>query len=1061
MNHENQKIPCSGIYPNRDKRLLKRHLSVLFLLACGIFPAHAVSLNTAADEVAIIQQQQLTVSGRVTNTDVPAQPIAGVSITVKGADRGTTTDEDGRYSIKANRGDVLVFSFVGYRTYEYTVIRNVEAQNITLVAESGVLDEVVVVGYGTQRKAHLTGSVGTVTASDLEGRPIASLGTGLQGLVPGLTVVNATAAPGQHSNALNIRGYSTWGNSAPLIVVDGVPSGNINILNPDDIESVSVLKDAAAASMYGVRGSNGVILITTKKGRSGSPTISYTGYLGSVTPTATPEMVNSLDYMTLLNEALVNVGATPEYDPNGPVDYFETVRNGSDPNFFANTDWIDEILRKSAGRSANNLSINGGTEETNYYISYGNLNEGGLITGENFQGNRHNVRARLSTRLLDRLNLDMNMGYVDRRYSGTGNDASNGTGPLYWALQMSPLAPVRFTTGNWATANDMPNPVAVATDGGMNQFNSQEFTGNFAASFEVINGLTLKGQYGLIRSNSRRDILRSTIRYYHPVDETVMFQTNDPNFASSTDYTGDYQTFIGTAEYKKTLGNDHDVTGLLGYSLERSLGTQFAASRQNIPIDMPSFSLGTDNIQNSASGSSNALMSMFGRANYAYKDKYLAEVNFRRDGSSRFAPEHRWHTFGSVSVGWSISEENFFEGIRHIIQLAKIRASYGSQGNDNVGDFPYLSQLAVVQPGAMMPIGNQPIVGFRHTVAANYLVTWESATKRNIGLDLTMLNQRLTFTGELFRNQTNDLLINPILPSVFGYRTNFPPENAGKIENKGWEVQLGWRDRSENFRYGFNFNLSDVKNKVLEMGNAAANLGTQVRLVGHPLNAFYGHVAKGLGQEADFNYDPVTRRYSANFPIFPGDMMAPGDIIYENIDDSNDVIDLNDRQVIGSNIPRYTFGLRGDFGYKAFDMSFFLQGVGKADGYISGTGRHAFTNVAARIPQTIHLDRWTKDNPNASYPRLAYMLDHNTRFSTYWLEDASYLRLKNIQVGYTLPQSLSSQLRISKARLYFSAENVFTLTDYFYGYDPEVTVSSGGYYPQVKTFTFGINVNLQ
>ena len=245
------------------------------------------------------------------------------------------------------------------------------------------------------------------------------------------------------------------------------------------------------------------------------------------------------------------------------------------------------------------------------------------------------------------------------------------------------------------------------------------------------------------------------------------------------------------------------------------------------------------------------------------------------------------------------------------------------------------------------------------------------------------------------------------------------------------------------------------------MGNAAANLGTQVRLVGHPLNAFYGHVAKGLGQEADFNYDPVTRRYSANFPIFPGDMMAPGDIIYENIDDSNDVIDLNDRQVIGSNIPRYTFGLRGDFGYKAFDMSFFLQGVGKADGYISGTGRHAFTNVAARIPQTIHLDRWTKDNPNASYPRLAYMLDHNTRFSTYWLEDASYLRLKNIQVGYTLPQSLSSQLRISKARLYFSAENVFTLTDYFYGYDPEVTVSSGGYYPQVKTFTFGINVNLQ
>lgn len=1039
-------------YGGGNDRRKSIYIAVL-LLFMGMFSVHGSSLRT------ILSQDELTVSGRVTNTDVPPQPINGVSVLVKGGNKGVSTNSDGRFSINAKRGDVLVFSYVGYEQQEYTVTRSVEGQSIVLVAETGMLDEVVVVGYGTQRKAHLTGSVSTVTASDLEGRPIPSLGTGLQGLVPGLTVVNATAAPGQHSNALNIRGVSTWGNASPLVVIDGVPGGSINILNPDDIESVSVLKDATAASIYGVRGSNGVILITTKKGRSGSPSISYTGYMGMVTPTALPQMVNSYDYITLLTEAQQNVGITPDYLP---VEDFQTiVRDGSDPDFFSDTNWINEIFRKGAERSAHNLSVNGGSESANYFLSYGNLNEGGLLTGENFQGKRHNIRARMNLTVLDRLRIDANAGYVDRNYTGTGNDASNGTGPLYWAMQMSPLVPVRFTTGNWATGNDMPNPVAVATDGGANHFQSQEFTGNISASLEVLTGLTLKGQYGLVRSNSSRDILRSTVTYFHPTDNSVMFQTNAPNFASATDYTGNYQTFIGTAEYKRTLGEDHDVTGLLGYSLEKTVGTQFSASRQDIPIDMPAFHLGLSNIQNSASGNMNALMSLFGRANYAYKDRYLTEVNFRRDGTSRFAPEQRWHTFASVSLGWAFSEESFFDGLRDVVQLAKIRASYGTQGNDNTGsDFPYLSQLTAVQPGSMMPIGNELLTGFRHTVAANYYVTWESATKRNIGLDLTMLNRRLTFTGELFSNQTNGLLLAPVLPSVFGYRTNFPPENAGKIENKGWEIQLGWRDNINDFRYGINANLSDVRNKVLEMGNSAANLGTQVRLEGHPLNAFYGLIAEGLAQEADFDYNPVNGRYTAHFPVFTGDIIAPGDIRYRDVDESGAISD-DDREVIGSNIPRYTFGFRGDMGYKNFDLSFFLQGVGRADGYISGPGRHAFASVAERIPQTVHLDRWTPDNPNASYPRLAYLLEHNARFSTYWLEDASYLRLKNLQVGYTLPENLTSRARISRARIYFSADNLFTLTDYFYGYDPEVTVSRGGYYPQVKTYTFGINVNLQ
>lgn len=1029
-----------------------------FLFLMGISIIHAPAY--AGWENALIFQSDttLTVAGRVTNNDVPAQPISNVTVAIKGSTAGTTTDTEGRYSINAKRGDVLVFSYVGYEQQEYTVTRSETSQNIVLVAATGVLDEVVVVGYGTQRKQHMTGSVSTVTASDLEGRPIPSVGTGLQGLVPGLTVVNATGAPGQHSNQLNIRGVTTWGNSSPLVVIDGVPNGNINILNPDDIESISVLKDAAAASIYGVRGSNGVILITTKKGRSGSPSISYTGYVGAVTPTALPQMVNNVDYMNLINEALRNTRQPVRFTD----EEIEIARSGSDPNFFANTNWVDEIYRKSAGRSAHNLSLNGGTESTNYYLSYGSLNEGGLLTGENFNGKRHNVRARINTTLFDRLRVDANLGYVDRNYSGTANGTSSGGGPIYSAMQAHPLIPVRFTTGNWGTNNDLSNPVALASDGGTNDFKSQEFTGNISASLEVIDGLTLKGQYGLVRSNSRRDILLKTIDYIHPETNQITFQSNPINSVSATDYTGDYQTFIGTAEYKRTLGDDHDVTALLGYSQEKNTGTQFGGSRQNIPVDFPALNLGADNIQNTASGNQNALQSIFGRANYAYRDRYLAEVNFRRDGSSRFAPDLRWNTFASASVGWAFSEERFFDDLRHIFQSAKIRASYGTQGNDNIGDFAYLSQLASVQPTGMMPIGNQGIVGFRHTVAANQLVTWESATKQNIGLDLTMLNRRLTLTGEYFINHTNDLLLSPRLPSVFGYGTNFPPQNIGKMENKGWEIQVGWRDNINDFSYGINANVSDVRNKVLEMGDEAANLGTQVRLEGYPMDAFYGLISKGLAQEADFSYNPMTGSYAPlpHIPVFTGDLMAPGDILYRDVD-GDEAITLEDRQVIGSNIPRYTFGFRGDLGYKSFDLSFFLQGVGKADGYISGPGRHAFSSVSAPVPQTAHLDRWTPDNPDASYPRLAFLLDHNERFSSYWLEDASYLRLKNVQVGYTLPENLTSQLRISRARIYFSADNLFTASNYFYGYDPEVTMSRGGYYPQVKTYTFGINVNLQ
>jgi TonB dependent receptor. len=393
--------------------------------------------------------------------------------------------------------------------------------------------------------------------------------------------------------------------------------------------------------------------------------------------------------------------------------------------------------------------------------------------------------------------------------------------------------------------------------------------------------------------------------------------------------------------------------------------------------------------------------------------------------------------------------------------MGKLRVSYGTQGNDKVGrDFPYMPILSPVQMNGNNPIGDQPRVGFRQTFIPNQYVTWESAEKFNVGLDLAFLRNRLTVTGEYYINTTKDILLNPPLPDVIGVGTGYPAQNSGEVQNKGWELVVGWQDQVGDFQYRATANLSDVRNKVTKLENYATNLGDRVRLEGHPLDAFYGFIAERIAQYDDF--DLVDGNYIPKFPYQSGDIVGPGDLIYRpSSPDDTEITVGKDRHILGSDIPRYTYGFRGDLAWKGIDFSFFIQGVGKADGFLTGSARHPFINNSA-MPQEIHLDRWTPENPDASYPRFVYMRTHNTRLSSYWIEDASYLRLKNIQLGYSLPKRWLEGSKLGKVRVYASADNLFTKTDFFYGYDPEVpTGNSGGYYPQVKTFVFGINVNLQ
>ncbi|HSJ68261.1 MAG TPA: TonB-dependent receptor [Anditalea sp.] len=1039
-------------------RSSKRYLLLLFAMI-SIWPhlsygtnfpeaalPHSMSnLHLTEDLVFSFQESQITGVVR----DAEGQPLPGATVVLKGTTRGTVTDLDGRFTISTEGSSqpVLVVSYIGYDTQEI-IIGNQTSLDISMQEDATSLEAVVVVGYGTQKKATLTGAVSQVTSEVFANRPITNINQGIQGTMPGVTITGASGAPGQNAGAIRIRGIGTWGNATPLVVIDGVPGGNLNILNPDDIESISVLKDAASSSIYGVRGANGVIVVTTKRGGSVQPTISYTNYFGMQTPTALPTFLGSPDYMTLLNESLLNVGRNPTYTE----EEIEIARNGSDPNYYANTNWINEIYKRSAPQQNHSLSINGGDKDFNYYLSYANLTEGGLVTGDNFHANRHNLRTKFTAKITDRLEVTANLGYIERSYTG----AASGTGPIGAAHSILPLVPVRFTTGTWGYIGGQSNPIANATDGGTNDFSSQEFTGNLNAVLTIADGLRLRGQYGMFRSNSKRTIFTKTINYYSPEDGSMIYRTGFPNKIDTRDYTGIDQSFIGTAEYDKIFNNQHDVKVMVGVSQEQGFTDNFEASRTNLASQVVGhINLGTENQLNNGSASQWGLRSLFGRANYTFRDKYLAEVTFRYDGSSRFAKELRWELFKAASLGWVFTEEGFFEGLRNKIEFGKIRASYGTQGNDRIGDYAFMDILG---PVSTMPIGNTNTIGYRQLIVANRLLRWETAIKRNLGIDLAFMDNRLDVTADYFINESDNLLLTLPLPDVFG--APYPTQNAGRVENRGWEFQLGWKDQIGQVQYGLNFNMFDVRNKVVDLAGTPPTIGDRVRMVGHPLDAFYGLVADRIAQESDFRYNPETGTFIPDFPTIIGDPVAPGDIIYRDLNGDGKITLDEDRDVIGSHIPRFTYGLRGNAAWNGFDFSFFFQGVGQADGYLTGSARHAYIDQST-MPQAIHLDRWTPENTGASYPRLAFQQTFNQRLSTYWLEDASYIRLKNVQLGYTLPSELTQRFRVSRFRIYASADNLWTMTDFFYGYDPESPVGGASFYPQVKTYVVGLNINFK
>lgn len=1064
----------SNMLPDKDARVSidAKDKSIEFILD-NIFSNLSISYEINGHQIVLSEDKKedkntsYKASGVV--VDSAGEPVIGAGVVIEGSTSGTITDVDGRWELVVpSTTTKIVISSLGYKE-QIVAAGSASARTVTLQEDSQMLQETVVVGYGVQKKVNLTGAVAMVNSEEMNARPISSVASGLQGLLPGVTVVNSSSQPGQANTTIRVRGVGTIGNSNPLILIDGI-EGDISSINPEDIESVSVLKDAASSAIYGARAANGVLLVTTKKlaaGKDAVTKINFSAYAGIQTPTRLPEMCDAIEFMTLDNEARKNVDTADAWLPED----FDKVRNNTDPNYFGNTDWIGQVLKKVAPQQNYSLSLNGTLGNSGYMLSYRYFDQSGLTVGNSTGETRHNLRFKINTKLIDRVTLSSNLSYTTTKVISPVSSLTSGGGAIYTAMRIAPNVPVRYTDGTWAYGGGNTNPVAILRDGGRAKTDADELSIMEVVKVDILKGWDVSATYNVTSYNGLKDILKKTITFNNPQDGST-YSYQSPNSIKNIDYRHNQQTFILQTNFDLNFGK-HNVSGVVGMSQEWYTSRSFEASRTKLITEQdPTLNLGDpQTMSNASSYSSWAIRSGFGRVSYNWNERYLLEGNLRYDLSSRFHKSNRSGLFPSVSAGWRISEENFMAATRTYLDNLKIRASWGMLGNQYVGssNYPYLSVLQAYTSGVSM-IGANATTGYVQSTLSNPNLSWEKIKMLDLGFDLAMFSNRLTFSFDWYNKDTDGILLKLNYPAQMGAKPS--EQNAGKVNNKGWEMDLNWRSQAGEFMYGIGFNLSDVKNKIVDLGGNAPDLsGNQIRMVGYPIDAFYGYIADGLMTPEDFKINnPETHTYNLpNIPVILGNRYQPGDIKYKDLSGPDGVPDGRitpeyDRTVLGSSIPRYTYSVRGNLGWRGIDFSFVLQGVGKCSGFLEGSARHALQDMAA-YPQKVHLERYnvvTNPNPKASYPRLTYNTGFNQNtFSTFWLEDASYLRVKNVQLGYTFPEKWMKKARIDNFRIYASADNLFTFSKFFYAYDPETPVSRGGYYPLVKTVVIGVNLTFK
>lgn len=1002
------------------------------------------------EQVSVVQK---TLSGRVINTD--GTPILGATISLVGLAKSKATNEQGLFSFEGvpATGKLHVQS-LGYQaiTVDY---QDYLVPDIILTSTVEAIDEVVVVGYGVQKKSEVIGSVSQIKGDELAKRSVPQLSQALAGQMPGVTVIQRSGQPGASGGNIQIRGVGSFGaGTGALILVDGIPTNSFNDIDPNDVASISVLKDASSAAIYGARAANGVILVTTKTGATKDKlSMGYSGYTGIQKPTAFPEFVNSWEYATAINETTKGGGGYTE-------EQIQKFKDGSDPDNYPNTDFIDAFFKKSALQTGHNFNLANNNERVQYNLSLGYLNQKGLVQKNKYD--RYNARLNVVTTIRENLKLTTRLSAIqttdDQPAPPATLDFNDMIGIISQVVRFPAIHPIRLSNGDWGSgSNQKGTPISFLENDSFYKERYSNVGANIRLDWTVIPGLTLSAIGGYTQESSRIKRFLATQR----INDKITLQPAKLN--QSNPY-NDYKTFQALANYSKSFGR-HDLKVLAGYSYEEGYNEELTASRQNFPTNnLTELNIGSPNGQaNTGTASKWGLESLFARVQYSLNQRYLLEGVVRYDGSSRFPTSKKYAVFPSVAAGWLISEEEFLKGRLDWLSELKLKGSFGILGNQNVGNYPYQN---ILNSGYNYPFGGTIQSGVARKTIVDPNLKWESTRTADVGIESSFFNRALTFSATYYDRYTYDILVSPgaSVSDVLGFEVGL--QNSGKLKNKGWEFALGYQNKINDWRYGATFNFSTVTNEVIDLGvgniqqpNGLIGNGSTL-FIGHPMQLYYGYKTDGLFVDAA----DVSSWANLN-AINPE--AKPGDIRYMDISGPDGVPDgkvdpVYDRTVLGSQIPKHTYGLNLNLGYKNFDFSALLQGVSGVKGLLNGYAGYALNNLG-NIQRWQYDGRWTESNPDryADHPRMQQIPSSgtpNTLSSDFWLLNASYLRLKNIQVGYNLPKSLLNKWKVDGIRIHASAENLFTKDSYRKGWDPEIN-TGGGYYPIMRTFTFGVNVN--
>lgn len=1014
---------------------------------------------------------KIPVTGKV--TDRNGEPLIGVSVKIKGTNTGASTDVNGQYSLNIPDGNnTLVFTYIGYITQEIP-LSNRTVINVSMQEDAANLDEVVVIGYGTQKKTNLTGAVSTVSSKVLESRPITNLGQGLQGTVSNLNITQGNGSLGQGST-FNVRGNTSINGGSPLILVNGIPM-DINQLNPGDIESVTVLKDAASAAIYGARAAYGVMLITTKSGQKNEkPKISLSTNFVTNEPTTRIQFIDTKDRIAFMNEAYMRVNGRNYYDditmaammahyndPSKP----SAIIHPATPNDWtgvANTDWEKILQAETYPMQQHTASVSGGSEKFDYYTSVSYLNQKGLTNPNLFDEKfkRYNFMTNVNYKILDwftvgsKISINNSTKRFPPNHPWFRNEFAEGS--TIFQANVYSTQPYKDPNGKWTHEGSILNPAQMLSEGGYQTRDINDMWMTGLVKLTPVKNMTVNVDYSFNASNRKELNYSAQQPFYNNKGDVIgYYGGSNPSRVIRSGYNDKYYVFNAYADYEKTLNNKHYFKGLVGYNQENAQYNFTQAERRNLIINsLPYMNLASGDRFAYDSINEYAIRGAFTRFNYSFDDRYLFEFNGRYDGSSKFPKKDRFAFFPSASVGWRIDNESFFSGIKKSVDMLKIRASYGNLGNQNVaGYYPYIPTLNASEVNYLIN-GDRPM-----TISAPGLVssslTWETVTQQNLGLDFAALNNRLSGSFDIYKRDTKNMLTrSQTMPAILA--VNEPQANAADLSTKGWDLTLGWRDNVGNVRYGATALLSDYSAKITKFSNPSGIISDYY--VGHNLGQIWGLTTGGIFQSdaeaSALDQSNINGRKRQAGDLYMVDLNGDGKITRGNQTLSNP----GDMSVIGNNTPRYSFGFMPNVGWKGFDLDVFFQGVAKMDQWINATYfLSQYTNEWGGIAKTA-MDYWSPQNPGAYFPRpIISGAGDIVAVQSRFLQNAAYIRLKQLTLSYTVPSILTKKLKVERVKVFFTGSNLWTGTKMIKISDPEQAGPSS--YPLYKSLSFGANVN--